>query len=144
MELLNQLKQPFDPNVIHWRAGATNRDKTKAIALAYVDARDVMKRLDEVMGLDWQCRYDHVTPNGVVCSIGLKINDEWLWRANGAGETQVEGEKGALSDAFKRAAVLWGIGRYLYYLPNEWVAYDSTKKKLVTVPTLPNWALPRK
>ena len=143
-DIFQQLKEPFDPKVVHWRAGATSRDKTKAIALAYVDARDVMKRLDDVMGLNWQCRYTHVTPQGVVCEIGLLINDQWLWRANGAGETQVEGEKGAMSDAFKRAAVLWGVGRYLYYLTNVWVPYDAERKTLKEHPELPAWALPRR
>jgi hypothetical protein len=83
-----------------------------------------------------------VTPQGVVCDLGIFDDNvgDWLWRANGAGETQVEGEKGALSYAFKRAAVLWGIGRYLYYLPNKWVDMDERKK--FTPPQLPDWATP--
>jgi hypothetical protein len=142
-QIMAALKAPFDPAVIHWRAGATTKDKTQAIALAYIDARDAMKRLDEVMGLDWQTEYSHITPQGVVCRVGLKIDGEWVWRANGAGETQVEAEKGALSDAFKRACVLWGVGRYLYYLPNVWVRYDATKKRLMETPELPKWAMPK-
>ena len=137
-ELIDALKEPFPPAAVSWRVGATSKDKTKAIALAYIDARDVMKRLDDVMGLDWQCRY----PFEGCCEIGLKINGEWLWRSNGAGQTDIEGEKGQYSDAFKRAAVLWGIGRYLYYLPNTWVEIDQFKQ-LKTIPNLPAWALPK-
>lgn len=137
-QIMAALKEPFDPKVISWRVGATSKDKTKAIALAYIDARDVMKRLDDVMGLDWQDRY----PFEGCCEIGLKINGEWLWRSNGAGQTDIEGEKGQYSDAFKRAAVLWGIGRYLYYLPNVWVEIDQYKQ-LKTTPPLPKWALPK-
>jgi hypothetical protein len=50
---------------------------------------------------------------------------EWVWKANGAGNSDVEAEKGACSDAFKRAAVLWGIGRYLYDLDSPWVALNG-------------------
>jgi len=144
MDLMNKLKMPFKVNQIHWRPGAMTKNKTpvKAIALAYVDARNVMHRLDEVCGIDgWQNRYSHVGQKGVVCEIGIKINDEWLWKSNGAGESDIEAEKGALSDAFKRAAVMWGIGRYLYLLPNTWVELDQYKK-IIKPPPLPTWATP--
>jgi hypothetical protein len=141
MSITNQLKQPFDPSVISWRVGATNKDKSSGIALAYIDARDVMKRLDDVCGDAWQVEY----PFDGCCRIGIKIDSEWIWRSNGAGETQVEGEKGKFSDAFKRAAVLWGIGRYLYYLDNTWVAIKPQGRSYVLAgrPNLPNWALPK-
>jgi len=134
---LNKLIEPFPVNRIHWRVGATTQDKKKGIALAYIDARDVMKRLDETCQTDWQCRY----PFPGCCEIGIRINDEWLWRANGAGETNVEGEKGQYSDSFKRAAVMWGVGRYLYALPNVWVELDQYKK-IKAPPALPDWATP--
>lgn len=137
-EIMAALKEPFDPAVLSWRVGATSKDKKKAIALAYIDARDVMKRLDDVMGLHWQNRH----PSSDCCEIGLFINGEWLWRANGAGQTDIEGEKGQFSDAFKRAAVMWGIGRYLYYLPNVWVPIDEYKN-LSELPKLPSWATPK-
>lgn len=137
-EILAALKEPFDPKIVSWRVGSTSKDKTKAMALAYIDARDVMKRLDDVMGLDWQVEY----PFEGCCRIGLKIDGEWIWRSNGAGETKVEAEKGRYSDAFKRAAVLWGIGRYLYYLPSPWVDIDQYKQ-IKTPPQLPNWAIPK-
>jgi hypothetical protein len=140
-EIFERLKAPFDPKVISWRVGATSGDKTKGIALAYIDARDVMKRLDEVCGLQWQDRY----PFPGCCEIGLKIDGEWIWRANGADETDVEGVKGQFSDAFKRAAVLWGVGRYLYYLPNSWVAIKPQGRSyvLAEIPPMPAWALPK-
>ena len=146
MSITDQLKEPFDPKVIHWRVGATNAKKlgckpweaTSGIALAYLNARDVMKRLDDVCGDNWQARH----PYKGYCEIGLLIDGEWLWRGDGAGETDVEGEKGQFSDALKRAAVLWGIGRYLYYLPNNWVDLDNGK--IVKPPSLPAWAIPSK
>lgn len=138
---LKKLSEPFNPQDIHWRVGSTNKrsrqkqDKnakaTKGIALAYVDARDVMNRLDDVLGPEnWQDIYDHTEP--YICRIGIKIDGEWVWKSNGAGDTRVEAEKGAMSDAFKRAAVMWGIGRYLYDMPNIWVdldQYENIEKK---------------
>lgn len=87
-----------------------------------------MQRLDDVCGpAGWQCRYPHA--NGkTVCEIGIKVDGEWLWKADGAGDTDYEAEKGAMSDAFKRAAVRWGIGRYLYDLGNIWVGIKAQGK----------------
>lgn len=139
--LLRNLKEPFNPSVIHWRVGATNKEKTSGIGLAYINARDVMKRLDDVCGLNYQVDY----PFEGCCRIGIKVDGEWIWRSNGAGETDVEGEKGRYSDAFKRAAVLWGIGRYLYYLPNSWVPIKKQGRSyaLAQTPQLPSWAIPK-
>lgn len=144
MDVKRSLERPFHPSKLHWRVGATTKDKAKGIALAYIDARDVMRRLDEVMGFDWQNKYS-LSDNGLlICDIGLKISDSWLWRSNGAGDTDVEAEKGRASDAFKRAAVMWGIGRYLYNLPNTWVPLKAQGRShvLAEQPQLPAWATP--
>lgn len=135
-EDLKKLKEPFDPKLISWRVGATDKKKqerekgsgakaTKGIALAYIDARDVMERLDAVCGVEnWQCTHPHA--NGKTsCRIGIKIDGEWVWKENGAGDSAMDAEKGAFSDSFKRAAVLWGIGRYLYDVQNIWVDLDD-------------------
>jgi hypothetical protein len=52
--------------------------------------------------------------------------------------------KAAFSDALKRAAVKFGIGRYLYRLPSQWVDYDPQKRQISRPPTLPTFALPAK
>jgi len=135
-DLLNRLSKPFSANQIHWRVGSTTKDNKRGMALAYLDARDVMDRLDAVCGNNWSDSYQEVAGR-VVCSITIN----GVTRSDGAGDTQVEAEKGGLSDAFKRAAVKFGIGRYLYRLDSEWVALDS-KRKIVRPPTLPDWALP--
>lgn len=140
----DRLAAPFPPHLISWRVGATNKDKTKGLALAFIDARDVMRRLNDVVGpQNWQNDYPHA--NGkTVCRIGIRtmprmlreangalepIHDgEWVWKADGAGDSDVEAEKGALSDAFKRAAVRWGIGLYLYDISSPWVAIEAYGK----------------
>jgi hypothetical protein len=142
-DILTKLKEPFDPKLIHWRVGATSGDKKKGIALAYVTSRDVMKRLDDVVGChNWQDSYTETPTGRLICTLSLRIDGEWISKSDGAGETQVEGEKGAISDAFKRAAVKWGPARYLYHLPNVWVELDQYKK-IKNPPTLPAWAKPK-
>lgn len=118
---LSLLKRPFSPRKVHWRVGMTSRDRKRGLALAYLDARDVMERFDAVCGpSNWQNLYSHVGEK-TCCQIGVRVNLEWVWKADGAGDTDFEGNKGAFSAAFKRAAVRWGVGRYLYDLANVWV-----------------------
>lgn len=125
---LAKLKEPFHPDRVSWRVGSTNADKTRGMALAYIDARDVQDRLDAVCKPEnWQCRYA-LLGTTTVCEVGIKVVDEWVWKADGAGETDYEAQKGALSDAFKRAAVKWGIGRYLYDLDSPWVPIEARGK----------------
>lgn len=134
---LEDLKKPFPIEKISWRVGATNvrPDGTLAwgevpmgIPLAFIDARDVMERFDEVCTPGkWQNKHPHA--NGKTsCAIGIKIDDEWVWKENGAGDSDVEGVKGAFSDSFKRSAVLWGVGRYLYDVPNIWIELERKGK----------------
>lgn len=144
MNLKQQLERPFPPAAISWRVGSTTQDKSKGMALAYIDSRDVMKRLDDVCGVEgWQCRYPLAAGDTLICEIGIWMpeSQQWVWKADGAGATDVEGDKGKCSDAFKRAAVKWGIGRYLYALPSPWVPLDE-KKRIAQEPALPTWATP--
>ena len=132
MNMFDALSRPFPADAVSWRAQSVstkNPDAPKAMALAYIDARDVMRRLDEVCGpAGWQCDYPHAT-NKTICRIGVKVDGEWIWKSNGAGDTDIEAEKGAISDAFKRAAVLWGIGRYLYDLKTPWAECELRNGK---------------
>jgi Rad52/22 family double-strand break repair protein len=131
---LAALAAPFAPDRVSWRVGSTTKDKSKGMALAYIDARDVMGRLDEVCGpAGWQNRYSHAEGT-TICEIGILCADTWVWKADGAGDTDVEKEKGALSDAFKRAAVRWGIGRYLYDVDSPWVLLEEKGASRVIAP----------
>lgn len=83
-------------------------------------------RLDQVCTPSgWRNAVTETAKGRVICTIEIKIGDEWIGKTDGAGDTDVEGDKGGISDAFKRAAVLWGIGRYLYRLPNVWAPCES-------------------
>lgn len=120
---LADLAKPFPGNAISWRAqSVTKQEPYKAMALAYIDARDVMARLDEVCGPEnWQDSYAETASGRVICTISIRIGDDWVGKADGSGDSDIEGEKGGISGAFKRAAVKWGIGRYLYDMPCPWV-----------------------
>lgn len=120
---LEKLKEPIKPK---WRVQSTKTGP--AICVPYIDARDVQQRLDEVCGPDrWQNTYDAETGTS---SIGIFLNDDWIWKADIGTETYVEKDKGKASDAIKRAAVLWGIGRDLYKI--EPVLLESKGKLAMT------------
>lgn len=121
-----KLAEPFPAEAIHWRAQNLTKDGSKALALAYLDSRDVQDRLDDVCGpANWQDRYEF-HGSRTVCYLSVRVGDEWITKADGAGDSAVEAEKGSISDALKRAAVKWGIGRYLYDLGDTWVPCEST------------------
>jgi len=124
---LSMLGALFDPALVHWRVGKVAGDKTRGMALAYIDARDVMDRLDKVCGpANWSDSYD-IHGERIICTLRIKIEEEWIAKSDGAGKTAVEADKGAISDAFKRAGVKWGIGRYLYRLDSPWVKLVNGK-----------------
>src|SRR4029077_13036046 len=75
----------------------------------------------------WQCNYTPGVGSSIVCNIGVRIAGDWIWKADGAGPSDMEADKGTLSDAFKRAAVRWGIGRYLYEVKAPWLELDERK-----------------
>lgn len=133
MTIFEALSAPFDPKAISWRAQSVskkNPDAPKAMALAYIDARDVMDRLDEAVGPEgWEDAFVETPLGRVICTIRIKVDGEWVSKSDGAGKTDVEGDKGGISDAFKRAAVKWGVGRYLYNIPTPWVRCDLYNDK---------------
>lgn len=98
-----------------WRVQSSGQYSTQCVA--YIDARDVIDLFNNVVGKsNWQRKYE--TINGVLfCLVGIKMyGDEWVWKSDCGTESNIEQKKGESSDAFKRAAVSWGVGRFLYDL----------------------------
>jgi hypothetical protein len=175
---LKLLKEPFKESDIEWRIQRSGiKDGTPwAMVLAYVTNRAIMDRLDEVCGPEnWRNEYKDAPGGGILCgiSINLPVKDEqvdddgtktmwqvdrWITKWDGAEQTNIEKVKGGLSSAMKRAAVQWGIGRYLYNLSATWAVLNATNgkhndairdkdKKIIgwikwDDPKLPKWALP--
>ncbi len=146
-QIMVDLGKHFPHNEVSWRTQRVFQSKKDkkwyALALAYLSVRQVQDRLSEVMGHNWQCKHTVYGPK-TVCSLGLKLDGEWIWRSDGAGDTNFEADKGALSDSLKRAGVAWGIGRYLYDLKNTYVPVVVTEngkfKEFLTDP----WNIVRK
>lgn len=129
-DILNELKKPFHPAHVTWKPGAVTKDQTKACAMAYADLRAYQKRLDEVAGMDWSVTYTPWGETKVVCH--LTINGVTRSSTGGSDSQSERSEIGgtaAEAQAFKRAAAMFGLGRYLYDLPSAWVEYDAGTKQ---------------
>lgn len=140
-----ELAAPFPVEQVGWKP-QTIKDN-RALAVAFMDARDVMKRLDAVVGSDaWEDSYVFLPDHNVVCTLRVRFGDVWVSKMDVGGESDQKDcgdrAKAAVSDALKRAAVKFGIGRYLYDLPMQWADYDPQKKCFVRPPQLPQWAIP--
>lgn len=167
MSIEEKLSAPFDVTDIEWRiqqSGVKN-GKPWAMVLAYVTNRAIQQRLDEVFGVfGWQNQYQQAPDGGVMCGISIldpeSPNVDWITKWDGAENTNIDAVKGGLSGSMKRAAVQWGIGRYLYNLDVVFVeCMDGNKGKnrgsakdkqnggkdvyfSWNAPKLPEWALP--
>lgn len=138
-EIMAALALPFNTAEIKFRPATVSGNR--ALALHYVDARVVMDRLDDVLGAaGWQDEYEFLPDGCAVCRLRIKIGDEWVMKMDVGGQSEQSDEgdrrKSAISDALKRAAVKFGIGRYLYRLPSQWLDYDPQKKRFVNTPRL--------
>ena len=131
-------------NVLHFRlpkAGeidvriGTISEKGLSLLL-FQNARVAMDMLDETVGpLNW-CRSHELIGDRLYCKIGINKNfdnssipAEWVYKSDVGVESNAEKEKGQASDAFKRAAVNWGICRCLYSAPFIWVKAENANIK---------------
>ena len=162
MNTLEMLKVPFLPRDIEWRVCRSGVSKTGApwiMALAYIDNRAIMDRLDNTVGAEnWRNEYTQAPCGGILCGLSIRVGGEWVTKWDGAENTDVEAIKGGLSGSMKRAAVQWGVGRYLYGLSENFATVIQSKQegslssKVKGVdgyvnwlaPVLPDWAQPSK
>src|SRR5829696_4952540 len=144
--LASALSAPFEPKEIKFKPQMVKNNR--ALAMAYIDARLIQDRLDEVLGVEnWQDKYDILPDGSVMCRLRVRLGGRWITKSDvGSPSEQPDGGdrlKAAFSDALKRAAVKFGIGRYLYRLAAQWVDYDPVKKQIVQVPQMPAFAIPK-
>jgi len=146
--VLKMLSKPFHVTDVEWKPGALNKDRTRALALAYVETRAYIARLNEVAGNQWSDRYEVISlPDRVAVICHLTVCGV---TRTGDGEAMMNGEDGsdpnlvttASAQAFKRACVKFGLGAYLYALPQVWCDYDNQARRIVNPPKLPKWAVP--
>jgi hypothetical protein len=123
-----KLRAPFDPADVDFRVqGRVNEQTGKGQVVAYIDARSVQDRLDEVVGagnwsFDWEPvvidKGDVQVAKGTLTILGVSKSDVGT-------ASNFEASLGAVSHCFKRAAVHFGIGRYLYGVSSMWVAVEK-------------------
>lgn len=164
---LKQLANPFPEEDIEWRVSRSGNSNGKVWCnvLAYITARAIMSRLDEVVGPEnWKNTGQIITevrPGAFCVQVGISIlvGGEWITKYDVSEPTQVEPAKGGFSGAMKRAGAQWGIGRYLYHLDETfaevaekggkgWNYARLPEKSGGGVyhwkpPKLPAWALPK-
>lgn len=136
-----EFSKPFPASDVSWRMQYVDKSKCEGFAVPYLDARAISERLDEVVGPynwkdayeTWHCYTEEVKTrdneketklvNSQLCTIYIYDDErnEWIGKTDGAENTDFEAVKGGLSDSFKRAAVKWNIGRYLYSFEPVWV-----------------------
>src|SRR5262245_44642596 len=139
------LAAPFGDSEVKFKPQAVKGNR--ALALAYVDVRSIMDRLDNALGFEnWQDDYQLLPDNSVMCRLRLRIGTRWITKMDVGGPSeQPDGGdrlKAAVSDALKRAAVKFGIGRYLSRHPVRGADYDPVKRRFPAPPRLA--VLPRR
>jgi hypothetical protein len=143
--LAEALAAPFDPGEVKFKPQAVKGDV--ALAVPFVDARVIEDRLDSVLGIfGWQDSYEPLPDGAVICRLRIRAGKEWIIKEDVGGQSEQPDEgdrrKAAFSDALKRAAVKFGIGRYLYRVKPQWCEYDSQKKRWIKQPSIPVNASP--
>lgn len=110
-----------------WRVQSYSKTKPIATVMSYIDQRDLMDVLDSYCEYGWEKDYKEISGN-VYCMIGVKMPDGTThWRSDCGVESQADKEKGQASDAAKRAGVNWGVGRFLYDKPIQYVPTNGIK-----------------
>lgn len=126
-EIFAKLTIPLVPK---WRVQSNTPDGKWCIMVPYLDARQIQQRLDDVvLPQNWSNVYE---PESGCSAISIFINNEWITKSDVGTDSKVEKEKGKASDAFKRAAVLWGIGRNIYAIGTKLLPNNIEKKRPMT------------
>lgn len=124
--LRSELSAHFDPSIVRWRVQGQYKPGTRVKLLAYLDVSQVTLRLDMVCpgwGFDWEPI--GVNAKGEVLSAKGTLTIFGSSRSEIGTATIEESGKGAVMDALKRCASLFGVGTYLSALPEVYVTLDA-------------------
>lgn len=142
-DVQKRLQAPFPAHMVNFKPASFSRDHKRALLLAHIDARAVQERLDAICPDEWRFELEVVagaarpSVKGRLTILGVSRED--IGEGN---EGELGTLKAAASDALKRCAVQFGIGRYLYDLPKLWADWDDEKRAPIHDPELPQWARP--
>src|SRR5262249_35435000 len=81
------LANPFGRDEVKFKPAVVSGNR--AMALAYVDARVIQDRLDEVLGpMNWQDDYECLPDGSVVCRLRLRLGEEWVTKVDVGGPSE--------------------------------------------------------
>src|SRR3954469_7732052 len=134
-DVWSKLAAPVPAGAISWRQDGkvTARDgKYFARWVCYIEANTVRERLDSVVPGEWDLTLELLPSlaslqdvEGQECSFKARLQVLGVIREDvGVGKDY----KQASTDAFKRAAVRFGIGNELYAYEQNWVEMDGDSK----------------
>jgi hypothetical protein len=127
------IHNPITPKEIEWRVQSAKDGKM--IIVPYITNRCVQQRFDAAFGCEsWTSEFREIQ-NGFICRLTVLYKGNTIYREDGASKTTIEPEKGGISDAMKRAAVQFGLGRSLYDYPRVMIKTDGKY--------IPFWAYPK-
>lgn len=133
-KVFEKLGAPFADEELKWRAQQVYKGRDgnppRALVVPYVKSRAIMDRLDSVLGWErWENVVSELPGGGILQGIKIWLSDNHsITKFDGADRTNFEPTKGGISSAFKRAAVLLNIGRYLYSEGGRWVDIHPNSK----------------
>lgn len=111
--------------------------KDKVSMLLYIDSRAVTNYLDEMVGsMNWATEFYEV--NGqIIGKLGIWDSEKniWVWKSDVGTESNIEKEKGLISDTYKRLLSRWGV-THLYTAPQillEDDGYNNTGYKVLDI-----------
>jgi hypothetical protein len=132
-DVWSRLAEPLPNGVVYWRQDGkviTRDGKHFARFVAYIEANTARERLDAVVPGEWDLTLELLPPlpgvdengDGINCSFKARLQILGVIREDvGTGRDY----KAAATDAFKRAAVRFGIAHELYAYEQNWVQVDG-------------------
>ncbi len=133
-EVWSALSAPLPAGVISWRQDGkpmTRDGRNFARFVCYIEANTVRDRLDTVVAGEWDLTLEMLPAiagnddSDSVCAFKARLQVLGVIREDvGTGRDY----KQAATDAFKRAAVRFGIGHELYAYEQNWVEVDGDGK----------------
>ena len=124
-EVIERLSALFPASEVKsFPLSVSKKEPWKGLVAFYIDNRAVQQRLDDTCVWRNEYKEDPRSTGSILCGISVLVDHggslQWITRWDGADNSDIEATKGGLSGSMRRAAVQWGIGRYLYEVPSTW------------------------
>lgn len=124
-EQLSILTKDFPTDALGVKVQSFNKERTWASLVLYLQHTDVAARLDQA-DPSWEFKVEHEWEGKEMYYVKASLTVSGVKRDNVGEGTE---PKGAYSDALKRCAMLFGVGRSLYDSEIVWVKYNQDEDK---------------